>query len=226
MAMKKFLLILSFAALLCSCEKKAEYNRTLGLMSEYNKLSAEGGKTDVAVFSNTDWTVEFDRPAPWASIDRLQGFKSGRVIFSFEKNFGRARRVILIFKAGDQQMTQNMYQVGGIADADVVLKVVTTSIEAPAEGLQLDIPFETNLIYNLDEIYLTVTYPEGQEPAKDWIRLVDVQLDVIKLVIDANQSGEPRIANARVTHTDAGSLDSKDGEGDSLYSQVISVTQL
>lgn len=223
--MKKILAILSLAAVLCSCEKKAEYNRTLGLLSAYNQLSAEGGKTDVAVFSNTDWTVGFDRPAPWASIDRLKGFKSGRVIFSFEKNFGRSRRVILVFKAGDQVMTQNMYQKGGIADADVVLNVGASSLDVPSEGRSADIPFDTNLVYNLDEIYLTITYPEGQEPERPWIHLDDIRTDVLKLSIDANQSGMERVANVRVTHTDAGSYDSPDGQGNSLYSSVLTVTQ-
>lgn len=223
--MKKIIAILSFAALLCSCEKKAEYNRTLGLMSEYNQLTAEGGKTDVAVFSNTDWTVEFDRPAPWASIDRLKGYKSGRVIFSFEKNFGRARRVILIFKAGDQVMTQNMYQKNGIADADVVLNIGETSLDSPVEGCRVDIPFETNLIYNLDEIYLTITYPEGEEPAYPWIHLDEIRADLLKISVDENNTGSERVANVRVTHTDAGAYDAEEGKGDSLYSNVLTVTQ-
>ena len=64
------------AAVSCT-EHKAEYDQTLGLLSEYNILPKDGGSTQVAVFSNTSWTVEMDRQVSWASIDRFDGYKSG-----------------------------------------------------------------------------------------------------------------------------------------------------
>ena len=66
--------------LAASCDPKAEYDQTLGLLSEYNVLSASGGSTQVAVFSNTDWTVAMDHQVDWASIDRFNGHKSGYLV--------------------------------------------------------------------------------------------------------------------------------------------------
>ena len=210
--------------LAASCAQKAEYDQTLGLLSEYNVLSASGGSTQVAVFSNTDWTVAMDRQVDWASIDRFNGHKSGYLVFDYEINYGRARRVLLVFKAGDQTRTLNMYQSGLVSDSDVVMDLdVSSSIVAPAGGETKIIPFNTNLVYNLDEMYLTLTYPAGQEPETPWIILDKVEEDNICIEILPNDTGVARTANVRLTHTDAGAYNST--EGDTLYSNTITVVQ-
>lgn len=222
--MKKIALyILVLLSALSCVEQKAEYDQTLGLLSKYNVLSSQGGSTQVAVFSNTAWTVEMDHPVSWASIDRFGGYKSGYLVFDFEVNYGRARRVILVFKAGDQTMTLNMYQSARIADADCVMDLDISSINAPASGQTEVISFKTNLVYELDEMYLTMTYPEDQEPATPWIILKSVEKDNIVLEIAPNTTGAERTANVRLTHTDAGSYDST--EGDTIYSNTINVVQ-
>ena len=106
--MKKIALFILILLAAVSCREKFEYDQTLGLLSEYNILSSGGGSTQVAVFSNTEWSVEFDHPVSWASIDRFNGIKSGYLVFDYDVNYGRARRVILVFKAGDQTRTLNM----------------------------------------------------------------------------------------------------------------------
>lgn len=221
--MKKIAIYIMVLLAAASCAKKAEYKQTLGLLSEYNILSASGGSTQVAVFSNTSWTVEMDRQVDWASIDRFSGHKSGYLVFDYEVNYGRARRVILVFKAGGEMRTLNMYQNAFISDSDCELDLDISSIEAPATGMSIDIPFETNLVYDLDDMYLTLTYPEGQEPETPWITLSSVELDKVSLEIAPNTTGAPRTANLRLTHTDAGSYNST--VGDSVYSNTIPVSQ-
>jgi len=221
--MKKILyyILIIFAAV--ACAKDAEYNQTLGLMSRYNKLSADGGSTQVAVFSNTNWTVEMEEPVSWASIDRFKGYKSGYLVFDYEINYGRARRVNLIFKAGGETMILSMYQSARISDSDCELDLNASSLTPSASGATEIIPFKTNLVYLLDEMYLTLTYPEGQEPETPWITLKSVELDNICIEIAPNNTGAVRTANMRLTHTDAGSYDSE--VGDSVYSNTITITQ-
>lgn len=209
--------------LIASCAKDAEYDQTLGLFSKYNVLSAAGGQTDVAVFSNTDWTVKMDRECTWASIDRFSGHKSGRVIFNFDVNYGRSRRVILEFQAGGETRTINMFQSAGLENSEVVLKIGVNSITPAAAGETVELPFETNLIYDLDVLYLTITYPEGQQPSSDWITLSSVTKDKLVLKVAPNTTGEERVANLRVTHMSAGAYD--DTEGDPYDSNVLSVVQ-
>lgn len=210
------------AAVSCM-DQKSEYNQTLGLMSEYNVLSKDGGSTQVAVFSNTAWTVEMDREVDWASIDRFGGYKSGYLVFDFDVNYGRSRRVILVFKAGDKTMTLNMYQNPYLADSDCEMSFDVSSLSAPAEGMSTNLDFDTNLVYNLDEMYLTFSYPEGQESATPWITLKSVQKDIVQIQIAPNTTGAARTVNMRLTHTDEGGYDST--EGDSVYSNTVTVVQ-
>ena len=174
--MKKIAILMFALLAVVSCtEHKAEYDQTLGLLSEYNILPKDGGSTQVAVFSNTSWTVEMDRQVSWASIDRFDGYKSGYLVFDYDINYGRARRVILVFKAGDQTRTLNMYQNAFLSDSDCKMDLDASSIDVDASGITKVIPFSTNLVYNLDEMYLTLSYPEGQEPATPWITLKSVE---------------------------------------------------
>jgi len=223
--MKKLIIYIMVLLAALSCSKKAEYNQTLGLLSKYNLLSTEGGSTQVAVFSNTSWTVEMDHPVSWASIDRFSGYKTGYLWFEFEANFGRARRVGLVFKAGDETRILSMYQSAAISDDDCELTINggSSSIAVSAEGGTKVLPFETNLIYNLDEMYLTFTYAEGQEPETPWIVLKSVELEQITLEILPNTTGAVRSANVRVTHTDAGGMEAT--EGDSVYSNTLTIVQ-
>ncbi len=215
-------MVVLLAAVSCT-EQKAEYNQTLGLMSEYNILSKDGGSTQVAVFSNTSWTVEMDRQVSWASIDRFSGYKSGYLVFDFDVNYGRARRVILVFKAGGETRTLNMYQSPFLSDSDCELTFGTSSLAVAAAGGTEVIPFSTNLVYDLADMYLTYTYPEGQEPATPWITLKSVEKDKVTLEIAPNTTGDARMANVRVSHTDAGSYNST--EGDTVYSNTLTVVQ-
>jgi hypothetical protein len=221
--MKKIALFILILLAAVSCREKFEYDQTLGLLSEYNILSSGGGSTQVAVFSNTEWSVELDHPVSWASIDRFNGIKSGYLVFDYDVNYGRARRVILVFKAGDQTRTLNMYQQAFLSDANCIMDLDATSLDIPAAGAALDIPFSTNLVYNLDEMYLTLTYPEGQEPAAPWITLKSVEKDKISIEIAPNNTGADRTANIKLSHTDAGSYDST--EGDTVNSNAVTVVQ-
>ena len=215
-------MVVLLAAVSCT-EQKSEYDQTLGLLSEYNILSADGGSTQVAVFSNTSWTVEMDRQVDWASIDRFGGYKSGYLVFDFDVNYGRARRVILVFHAGDRTMTLNMYQRAFIADSDCEMTFDVSSLAAPADGFTTNLKFDTNLVYDLDDMYLTLSYPEGQEPSSPWITLKSVEKDIVAIQIAPNTTGAVRTANMRLTHTDAGDYDST--EGDSVYSNTVTVVQ-
>ena len=221
--MKKIILFAIILLGAVSCLKDSEYNQTLGLLSEYNSLKYEGGSTQVAVFSNTDWTVSREPKVSWASIDRFSGYKSGHLVFDYEINYGRARRTLLVFKAGDKTMTLNMYQAGYIADEDCVMDLDAESIEATAEGKTVEIPFETNLVYNLDEMFLTVTYPADQEPEEDWIILKSVEETKVTIEILPNTTGAERKANVKLTHLDAGALKATDG--DPVYSNTLTVVQ-
>ena len=222
--MKKFTLYVLLLLAALSCREKAEYDQTLGLMSEYNVLSADGGSTQVPVFSNTSWTVEMDREVSWASIDRLNGEKCSYLVFDWEINYGRSRRVILVFHAGGETRTLNMYQSARYSNDKCVMTLTSPQINATAEGKEVEMDFDTNLVYNLDEMFLTLSYPPGEEPQTPWITLKSLTKDKVIVVIAPNTTGKDRTANLRVSHTDAGAYyDST--EGDTISSDPVKVVQ-
>ena len=225
--MKKITIFIFLALLAAvSCSEKAEYDQPIGLLSEYNILSSSGGSTQVAVFSNTDWTVEMDHPVPWASIDRFKGYKSGYLVFDYEINYGRARRVNLVFKAGGKTQTLSMYQQAHYSNKECKLILGDgdpSTINAPAEGKTVDFDFSTNLIYLLDEMFLTLVYPEGEEPETPWITLKSVTRDNVCIEIASNNTGVDRIANMRLSHTAEGKYNST--KGDTVSSNTITISQ-
>lgn len=217
---KIYTLILAIVTLV-ACDKPIEFERTLGLMSEYNVLPSSGGSTDVPVFSNTSWTAKFQQPVKWASLDRLAGEGCSRVVFSYERNYGRSRRVILEFQAAGEVRTLNMYQETAITDADCVIEILNPLYDAPAEGGEKNFSLNTNLVYDLERFNLNVVYEV--EPAADWIHLVSVSADEMVVLLDKNETGAARKANVKLSHTDAGGYNSV--MGDTLYSNVITITQ-
>lgn len=219
--MRKIYTLIFAIVTLVACDKPIEFERTLGLMSDYNVLSSSGGSTDVPVFSNTSWTAKLQQPVKWAALDRLAGEGCSRVVFSYERNYGRSRRVILEFQAKDEVKTLNMYQESAIADADCVIEILNPLYEAPAEGGEKAFSLNTNLIYDLERFSLDVIYEV--EPAADWLHLVSVSTDEVVVLLDKNETGALRKANVKLAHTDAGAYNST--MGDTLYSNVITITQ-
>ena len=102
--------VLVLLSALTSCEKAATFEHTLRLGAEQYDLDYAKGTTPVVVWSDTDWTVAFDQPAPWAGLDRLQGSGVGQVKFSWTRNYGAQRSVTLVFTAGGETCSVRMVQ--------------------------------------------------------------------------------------------------------------------
>ena len=210
--MKKILLYITVLLAALSCREKAEYDQTLGLLSRYNVLSVDGGSTQVAVFSNTAWTVELDHPASWVNIDRFEGYKTGYLVFDYAVNYGRSRRVDLVFKAGDQTRRLTMYQAKRLSDGDCTLSFSgASSVPAAAAGETISLTVTTNLLYSLEDMSIELSYPEGQTPETPWITLLGFEqnpLDLsdikVNVQIAPNETGATRQGYIQLTHTDGG----------------------
>lgn len=107
----KYLAVLFICACACvSCDSKAEFNRPLGLLSREVYLPSAAGVTPVIVYSNSTWTAEFTTPVDWAALDRLKGSGVGEVKFSYSENYGKRRKVGVVFCSGEKKDTVIMYQ--------------------------------------------------------------------------------------------------------------------
>ncbi len=192
----------ALTAAVCSCDKAAEFEHGIGLLSEYNNLSADGGTTPIPVYSNTSWTVRFLSEASWASIDRLSGSGMGQVKFSWEPNYGRSRYVELEFAGGGETSVIKMYQKCGIADSDVILEWGRDTVQVAAGDTSVELPFSTNLVYQTGEMAVEAVYPDGGQ--SQWVASGAVSADKVTLTINSNATGEERSAKIFVRHTDGG----------------------
>lgn len=226
---KTLLILVLLGIVALSCTKPAVFDKPIGLISEYNTLSAGGGSTPIAVYSNTTWQVEFLEQVSWASLDRLSGELSGQVMFNFDANYGRSRYVVVKFSAAGQSKTLKMFQKAAIANADVILEFDGNSLDIDSSKATLSQTFHTNLIYQLDQIRLEVVYPDGQESV-NWVDGVSFEFEegsrtaTVHFTVEGNATGDSRSAYLRLYHIDGG--DSCDAvEGTPVYSERFTINQ-
>lgn len=182
-----------------SCEKRAEYERPLGLLSRLTKLTAEAGDTPVLVYSNTDWNASLTSKVSWAGLDRLSGSGCSHVRFQYAENYGRARKVGIAFDAGGVRDTVYMLQASGQTDA--VLKFTVSTADIPAAGGEQTFALNSNLYYDIQDVKAEIRYKS--ETQTGWLTVESVSLDKVVCTVSANGSGEERAADLVLTHTDA-----------------------
>lgn len=213
--MKKYLSIfiaalLAFAAV--SCEKKAEFERPLGLMSRLTRLSASAGDTPVIVYSNTDWNASLTSKVTWAGLDRLSGSGCSQVRFRYSENYGRARKVGIAFEAGGVRDTLYMIQASGLDNP--LLEFASSSAVVPVQGGVQEYVLNSNLVYDIKDVKAEIRY--GEDSPENWLEVVSVELDKMSVNISPNGSGIERTADIVLLHTDG---------ADDVISTWISIKQ-
>ncbi len=195
-------LVLGAALLLgaVSCEKRAEYERPLGVLTRLTKLDAASGDTPVLVYSNTDWSVTLTSKVTWAGLDRLSGSGCGQVHFLYGENYGRARKVGIAFDAGGVRDSVYMLQAAG--QTDPVLGFAASTAEVPAAGGAQECALKCNLYYDIADVKAEVRSAAEGEAAPDWVEVNSVALDRVTFTVAANGSGAERSAVVVLSHTD------------------------
>ena len=98
--MKKTIIILASLLLLAAC--KVDDSAfvplvELGTPEESYLLEADGGKIDLQIFSNSDYTVKLDREASWLTLGATEGRGDGvlSVTAALNEGFRRMAGVVL-----------------------------------------------------------------------------------------------------------------------------------
>ena len=196
------------AVVVVSCQKNAEYERPLGLISRLTKLTKSAGDTPVLVYSNTDWSVSLTSKVSWAGLDRLSDYGCSQVHFCYSENFGRARKVGIAFEAAGVRDTVFMVQAAG--QTDPVLQFVSSSGEIPGAGGTMKYALDSNLFYDIADVVVDIRYHEESMPG--WIEVPDVTLDGVTVSALPNGDGKERGADIVLSHTD--------GEGDTISTWI------
>ncbi len=194
-----------------SCQKAAEFERPLGLLSRLTSLESSAGDTPVLVFSNTDWTASLTSKVKWAGLDRLSGSGCSQVHFQYGENYGRARKVGIAFEAAGG-MRDTVFMVQAAGQTDPVLEFVTSSETVSAEGGEGKYALNCDLVYDIADVKAEVRYHEGE----GWIEVGEISLSQVSITSLPNSGSSARSADIVLTHTD--------GNGEKI-SSWITLTQ-
>lgn len=159
-AMLAMLLIFPF---IMQCKKKTDLDLSLAVNSNELHLEALEGKTNIMVYANGEWDLQFKEDVDWVSVDKLHGSGNSDVTFTYSQNFGGARKVTLILSKGNERQEILVVQKG----LDVALRFAKTKFGLPKEGLPTVLPIISNLKYDLSQVEVEYLYDD--ETSEQWI---------------------------------------------------------
>ena len=124
-----------------------------------------------------------------------------------------------------------MFQKARISDPTLELGG-SSPINIPAAKDTLDIPLNTDLVYDLADMFLSLTYPDGAPaPETPWVSIASIAVNKLSVAIAANTTGQSRTVDMCLSHTDGGTVEKTDKgiydsiEGDTLDSNIITIVQ-
>lgn len=208
---KKTSILIAALTVLCGCLQQ-EYQLTtpLSVTSNQLNLSSEAGSTHVMVYSDSDWTVEFDRPAPWASLSKLSGSGLNDFEFSYSANYGITRSVNIILTTEKEETFIKIIQEGAISSPSISFN--KTEIITSKFASTLRDTIKTNLNFCLEDIRARAIYydPDGSvnsteeigQDGKGWVTSYTVSSDAASFSVAENGGGSDRCADVVFYITD------------------------
>ncbi|MCQ2184232.1 MAG: hypothetical protein MJY62_02320 [Bacteroidales bacterium] len=209
--MKKLCIFLAAIAALCGClQQQYEITTPLSVASDQINLSSAAGSTKVMVYSNSDWTVELDRPAPWASLSKLSGSGLNDFEFSYSANYGITRSVNIVLKSSNERSLIKVVQDGAISSPAISFskpEMVTSKFAATLRD-----SIRTNLNFCLEDIRARAVYyaVDGSVSAIEeigpestgWVTSYSVSPDAAVFSVAENKEGTGRQADVVFYITD------------------------
>lgn len=206
------LALLALVAVSCTIDDAANIPLVeLGTPESSYVLEAEGGKVDLAIYSNGAYHVELDREASWLSLGARSGNGDGTLSVSAPMNegFRRMAGVILCSDVDKRRDTVTVRQKGLL---ETVLKIDNSSVVGPGKGGKTQVDINTNIPF--EDFNVSINYYED----KDWIK--EVAIADGKLTIETlPNTDEVKVRTAAII------FDYEDGWGET-FSLVINYSQM
>ena len=137
----------------------------LGTPESSYLLEADGGKIDLQIYSNSDYTVEVDREASWLTLGATSGKGDGTITVtaSLNEGFRRMAGLVLCSELDSRRDTVLIKQKGML---ETTLSIANPAIIGPGAGGETIAPIDTNIPF--EDMDVTVNYLEDS----DWISSV------------------------------------------------------
>ena len=181
--MKKSIFIIASLLLLAAC--KVDDSAfvplvELGTPESFYLLEADGGKIDLQIYSNSDYTVKLDRDASWLSLGATGGKGDGTisVTASLNEGFRRMAGLVLCSKLDTRRDTVLIKQKGMM---ETTLSIDNPSIIGAGSGGDAVAPINTNIDFS--DMQVTINYLEDS----DWITGVTIEGGNIRITTLPNE---------------------------------------
>lgn len=190
-----YFLVICLGFVMARCEEDSDLKLELAVNSNQVNLKAEGGATQVMVYSTGQWSATFKEPVKWASIDKLKGEGNSSLLFSYSENLEASRKVELILTCDGKEQVVVFVQAGITPS----FKLPSTAITSK-EALPVSLDLITNLKYTLDEVSIVLTYDD--ELSEQWVTEAHLMEEALVFYALENTTGADRMAQIQLLLVD------------------------
>ncbi|MGN0004289.1 MAG: BACON domain-containing protein [Sphingobacterium composti] len=155
--------LLAVLFVLVGCEKKYELDLSLALATEEIHLESEEGKTKIMVYSTGDWQVSVKEETDWLTLDTKKGSGNEDILFSYNRNFGIARKATLVITKGDESKELTIIQNGQNAS----FRFSKSKYTVTRNPFHITLPILNDLESNIGRI--NVEYLYDDETSEQWV---------------------------------------------------------
>lgn len=194
---RKYLyLLILIIPFLTQCKKEPEMGLSLALNSKEIHLAATAGKTNIMVYSDGNWKVQFKEQVDWVSINKMEGVGNSDLIFTYSENYGASRSVTLILSKDGESQEVLIIQQG----LEVALRFSKTRYTMSKKSLTVNLPIISNLKYDFKDVKVDYLYDD--ETSEKWITNVSITKDGYTFDALENNAGRKRSARVYINLID------------------------
>ena len=192
----KLALVALLALPVGSCQKPYEVDLPLAVSRANFTVKKDAGNVFFIVYSQQNWTAEFETPITWAHLSRTSGGNQTQVNVSYDENSDLSRGVNIIVRSGNLVRKVYLSQNAGIS-GDIAYNPEQQSISLRKESYAVELAAKSNVPEaNMAIATSTVNYvTEGEE----WIQNVVVAEEKVTFDVLENTSGVVRQAIVQIS---------------------------
>lgn len=186
--------------LAASCDKPYTLNVDFALNRTDLRFKNEEAQSYFMVYSQSDWTVEFENEVSWATLGRTSGSGNGQVNVKCYSNPGVSRGVnVIVTNADGRWKTIYISQNAGMDVATYKPEDETIDLFAPA--LNPVIAIKTNLDEASVKLATVTVSCDGYDTP--WIKNVTASYDKVTFEVDAFQEAGRRTGTILISFPSA-----------------------
>lgn len=192
----KLALVALLALPVGSCQKPYEMDLPLAVSRANFTVKKEAGKVFFIVYSQQNWTAEFDAPITWARLSRTSGDNQTQVNVEYDENTDLSRGVNIVVRSGNLTRKVYLSQNAGMS-GDIAYNPEQQSISLLKEPYAVEIAARSNVpAANMAIAASSVNYvTEGEE----WIQNIVVTDEKVTFDVLENASGAVRQAIVQIS---------------------------